>query len=146
MITEMNEAGVNFLCAREGFRSCPYLDSEGIPTIGIGTTIYPDNTRVTLNDSSITEDQAMEYVHDYLQQIYNWLLNNLKWKPNQNQFNALCSFLYNTGIGNRFNSYIHTQSAIINGDLYGICAGMLSVNNNGLLTTRRELEVKLFNS
>ena len=45
----------------EGLKLKPYLCSAGVPTIGIGSTIYPDGTRVTMLDKEITEEQANEY-------------------------------------------------------------------------------------
>ena len=143
---QIDENGINMLCELEGFRACPYQDSEGIWTIGIGTTILPNGIHVTANTPCISRDIALQYVNSYMSQIYLWLNNNLRWKPNQNQWNALCSFLYNTGIGDRFNSYVHTKQAIINGDIPAIIAGIMSVNNNGLLTKRRHIEINMFNS
>lgn len=144
-LQSLGQDGIDFICAREGFKSCPYRDSKGIPTIGIGTTIYPDGRRVTMQDRCITKQEALEYMNCYINELFYWMNHYLKWTPNHNQLIALTSFLYNTGVGTRFNSYIHTKAAIINGDLSGICQGMLSVNNNDLLTPRRELEVLLFN-
>ena len=144
-LESLGQDGEDFICAREGFKSCPFLDSEGVPTVGCGTTIYPDGRRVTMQDECVTEAQALEYMHDYVGIIFYWMNNYLKWKPNHNQLIALTSFLYNTGVGTRFNSYVNTKKAIISGDLAGICEGMKSVNNRGLLDKRRQFEVEMFN-
>ena len=76
--------GLQLIKSFEGFRASPYLDSAGIPTIGYGTIMYPDGSRVTMNDSDITEAQAEQY---------------LMFEVNQNQFDALISFAYNLGLG-----------------------------------------------
>ena len=144
MANSFSENGCNTLCLLENFSSVPYLDALKIPTIGIGTTIYPDGTRVTMNDRPITHDQAIIYMKQYLTSIVNWVNSNCKWNPSQCEFDALCCFLYNTGIGNRFNSYIHTKAAIISGDKPNIIKGMLSIRNGGLLDRRRQIETTLF--
>ena len=43
-----SENGVNFIKGFEGFRNKPYLCSAGVPTIGYGTTLYPDGVKVSL--------------------------------------------------------------------------------------------------
>jgi lysozyme len=50
----------------EGLVLRPYLDSVGVPTIGRGTTIYPNGVRVTLADPAITVRIADMYVRDHL--------------------------------------------------------------------------------
>lgn len=50
----------------EGLRLRPYPDGGGVPTIGYGTTRYPDGRRVTLSDPSITQAQALEYQRAHL--------------------------------------------------------------------------------
>jgi GH24 family phage-related lysozyme (muramidase) len=146
MINKLDQNGIDFLCQEEGFRSKPYLCPANRWTIGIGTTILPDGIHVNSNTPAVTKEIALQYVNDYLEQIYKWLYNNLTWQPNQNQFNALCSFLYNLGIGNHLNACPHTKQAIINGDIPNIITGIMSVNNNGLLTNRRKQEIAMFNS
>lgn len=44
--------------AQEGLVLRPYRDSVGIPTIGHGTTVYEDGTRVKLTDKPITPERA----------------------------------------------------------------------------------------
>lgn len=48
------------LCKKyEGFRSNPYLCPAGVPTIGYGTTIYPNNKMVRLDDQPIDRQTAL---------------------------------------------------------------------------------------
>jgi lysozyme len=142
----MDDVGIKFLCEVEGFRSCPYLDTGGTPTIGCGSTTTPTGDYVTMDTPCISRYTAIEWVNNYLQSIYKWLDDNCKWAMTQNEFNALCSFLYNTGIGAKFNSYTNTKKAIIAGDKVEIAKGMMSINNCGLLTGRRIKEIALFNT
>jgi len=141
----ITQDGFNFLCAKEGFRSAPYLDSVGVPTIGIGTTCLPNGERVTMNTPCITKLEAIQYANNYLKHLQKWMQNNLKWQPNSNQLIALYSFLYNTGVGSRFDKYVNTKKAIINGDIPNIIIGIKSIRNKGLLDSRRKAECEMFN-
>lgn len=78
----------------------PYLDQAGIPTIGIGSTMYPDGRRVTMKDANITHEQARQFLKwevDNKSKSVKAFLRNVT--VTQNQFDALVSFAYNVGIG-----------------------------------------------
>lgn len=96
----MNQAGIDLVKSFEGFRSKPYLCPAGIATIGYGTTVYPTGKKVTLNDTAITEECAVEYlkhdITDYESKVEKLILK----KINENQLSALVSFAYNVGIWN----------------------------------------------
>ena len=143
-IFKLDKNGFDMTAFHEGCKLKPYPDSKCIPTIGIGTTIYPNGKLVSLTDLEITLSQAYEFFNYYLEKnIYPWFEKNLKWQPTQNEFNALIDFLYNTGVGKKFNSYVHTKEAIINGNKDIIIAGMLSIDSI-LLHKRRQNEVSMF--
>lgn len=86
----------------EGLRLVAYPDpaSGGDPfTIGYGTTIYPNGKSVKKGDV-ITKAQAEDYLKNDVK-IRELQLNDvIKTKVNQNQWDALMSFIYNLGIGN----------------------------------------------
>lgn len=84
----------------EGFRSKPYLCPAGVATIGYGTTTYSGGTKVTLKDEPITEQEATLELDEFLRNIDAGLAARLPNKLNQNQFDALVSFIYNVGFGN----------------------------------------------
>jgi len=69
----ITQDGFNFLCAKEGFRSAPYLDSVGVPTIGIGTTCLPNGNKVTMNTPCITKLEAIQYANNYLKHLQKWM-------------------------------------------------------------------------
>lgn len=88
--------GYSIIRESEGFRNQAYKDTGGVWTIGYGTIKYPNGVTVKQGDSC-TQGQA-----DL------WLMNDCKWvdacldkyikaKLNQNQFDALASFVYNIG-------------------------------------------------
>ncbi len=95
----INQAGLNLVEQFEGCRLTPYLDVANIPTIGIGTTHYPDGTAVSMEDSAITKEQAYSYLQSHLQKDCDAVSGMVKVELNDNQFAALVSFVYNLGSG-----------------------------------------------
>jgi len=83
----------------EGFRSEPYLDAVGVPTIGIGFTHYPDGTPVELYDDAITKEEALQILDELLDKYEAAVNEFVTSEITQNQFDALVSFTYNLGIG-----------------------------------------------
>lgn len=98
-----SEKGIDLIKEFEGFRSKPYLCAAGVPTIGYGTTRYANGKKVTLNDPEISEKVAtahlMEDLVTFEQQVDALVRDDI----NQNQFDALVSFVYNLG-GNALKS------------------------------------------
>lgn len=90
-------AGVQMIKDFEGFRSKPYLDAVGVPTIGYGATHYADGRRVKMTDKPISEAEASALLQEMLKQYEDIIHRNVKVKLNQNQFDALVSFVYNLG-------------------------------------------------
>jgi len=90
------------LCKRfEGFRAKPYLCPAGIPTIGYGSTYYADGKKVTLNDSSISQEAANDLLMSELQHTYlpGVLRNCPVLAANERKCNAIVDFCYNLGVG-----------------------------------------------
>jgi lysozyme len=86
----------------EGFEPAPYLDSVKVPTIGYGTTYYRDGTRVTMSDSSISEQEALDLLSYKLEtEFFPGILKTFHGSDviNSNQYAALLSFEYNEGVG-----------------------------------------------
>lgn len=91
--------GLDLIKQFEGFRARAYKDSVGIWTIGYGTIKYLDGTEVKENDVC-SELEAQLWLSDYVAGSVVGL-NKIAFKTplNQNQFDALCSFVYNLGFG-----------------------------------------------
>jgi len=90
------------LCKRfEGFRAKPYLCPAGIPTIGYGSTYYADGKKVTLNDSSISQEAANDLLMYELQHTYlpGALRNCPVLATDERKCNAIVDFCYNLGVG-----------------------------------------------
>jgi lysozyme len=99
MITQLDQAGFDFLAQHEGCVLHPYQDIAGVWTIGYGSTFYADGTPVKMGDPDITQEQAQQLLSatspQYANAVHYWTVPIL----NQNQFNALFSFVYNIGTG-----------------------------------------------
>ena len=91
---------IEFITSFEGFSAKPYLDIAGVPTIGFGATYYQDGTKVTMNDPAITLECAHDLKAFHVQDAEKAVRRLVKSNINQNQFDALVSWVYNLGEGN----------------------------------------------
>ena len=98
VIYNQNNRLTNFLKEKEGFRSEPYLDQAGLPTIGYGTRFYEDGTEVTMDDPAIDETRATNLMNGYVETVANTLQGMPGFNElNPNQKDAVISFGYNFG-------------------------------------------------
>ena len=88
-ILTVSDSGKNFIKEQEGLRLIAYKCLAGQNTIGYGHT----NTNLT----KITQAQADSLFNIDIKNIEKELV---KYNFNQNQFDAIASFIYNVGIGN----------------------------------------------
>ena len=102
--------GINLIKKYEGFRSKAYLCPARIWTIGYG------HTSGVKSGDVITEAQGEEYLRADLKEAEN-VINSHNLELNQNQFDALVSFVFNLGPGN-FNR--STLLKLIKGSRYDV--------------------------
>lgn len=81
----------------EGFRCRPYPDSAGVPTIGYGTTHYPDGRAVTMADPLISPTAGLAFLEHDLNDTAVNLWKAMKIQPTLNQWSAMLSLAYNMG-------------------------------------------------
>lgn len=82
----------------EGFSSKPYLDSVSVPTIGYGSTFYPDGRKVTLQDTPISKETATVLLKYTIQKIYlPAVLSLCPTLETPHQIAAILSWTYNLG-------------------------------------------------
>ena len=91
-----SNVGLDLIASFEGTRTKAYDDGVGIWTIGIGTTAYPNGTKVKKGDTC-TLDQAKSYFAHDLKRFEASVNNLVKVPLSQNQFDALISLVYNIG-------------------------------------------------
>lgn len=90
-----NDAGRKIIEDSEGFRSHVYRCPSGIPTIGFGHTLG-----VTMQTTPCTMQQADEWMEDDLGQTEEFINEVVSYELTVNQFSALCSLVFNIGVGN----------------------------------------------
>lgn len=90
-IRKTSKAGLAAIVAREGLRRKAYLDSVGVPTIGVGHT-----AGVRLGQS-ITVAQALRFLASDVRAVER-VVNRLD-VPRQRMYDALVSFGFNLGAG-----------------------------------------------
>ena len=90
---KVSAKGLKLISDFEGFRDTAYKDVVGVWTIGYGST---DNV---YEGETITKGAAEVRLKLELDRYERSVLAACTVQPNQNQFDALCSFAYNVGIG-----------------------------------------------
>ena len=95
----VSNKGLNIIKKHEGRKLTAYICPAGKPTIGYGNTFYANGKPVKMGDK-ITKLEAESLLVIVVNQFASRVLNVLKKPVTQNQFDALVSFAYNTGIGN----------------------------------------------
>jgi lysozyme len=68
----------------------------GVPTIGFGSTFYPDGRRVKLGDKITLQEAESILLHD-IKRFEKEVRNSVKIEITNNQLSALISFVYNVG-------------------------------------------------
>jgi lysozyme len=143
----LSENGLAILKKFEGLCLSAYRCPAGIPTIGYGSTRYPDGNPVCINDSIDSEAKASEilcYTLLDFEKVVNAHLPNLR----QAQFDALVLFTYNIGIA-AFTSSTLLKRAKLNSSDPRISDEFLRWNRAGGivlagLQTRRIEEARLY--
>lgn len=109
----------------EGFTSKPVIPTKGdVPTIGHGTTVYPNGKKVTLKDKPITRETAHYYLANHVNAIDAELKKSLgNVKLTQNEFEAYLDFAYQYGVPTFNKSSMHRL--LKNGQYTKACNAML---------------------
>lgn len=143
-IKALDQKGIDFLTNEEGLRLSPYLDSVGIPTIGIGATYYPDTgKKVTMKDKKLTKEEAIAMFKALLVSYEKGVWSVTRDDISQNQFNALVSICYNIGVGGFKSSTLLKR---VNKDPYDpkIADAFLMWKKPAVLIGRRKREIALY--
>lgn len=90
-----SQQAIDLIKQFEGFRTNAYICPAGVPTIGYGSTMWPDGKKVKLGEV-ISMEQAEKLL---MWEIENKTKAMKPVKVNQNQYDALVSFVYNLGVG-----------------------------------------------
>lgn len=143
---KVSQEGLEHIMKWEGVVLKRYICPAGKPTIGVGHVILPNE-----NYQEITEEQALAILTKDVERFERAVKKHITVPLNQNQFDAIVSFIFNTGEGGIINTGL--QKVINSGDFANVPAkleewskfrvgGVLKVNK-GLLN-RRKSEAQLF--
>lgn len=94
---KLDAAGIKLIQDSEELRLNAYLDIAGVPTIGYGTTIYPNGFKVKIGDKC-TGELAEFYFFSDVSKFEKLVSFSITQPLTQHQFNALVSFCYNIGM------------------------------------------------
>ncbi len=129
----------------EGYRSKAYVPVPGdVPTIGHGTTVHPDGTRVQMGDTT-TPERAMQALRHDATRFESAVLRCAPVPMHQHEFDAFVSLTYNIGESAFCKSTLARKLQA--GDYAGACQAILAWDKfqgrplRGL-TTRRQAEYK----
>jgi lysozyme len=86
-----SDQGLELLKEREGCKLQAYLDSVGVPTIGVG------HTNGVHMGMTITEDEALGLLREDLQWSEAAIASGVTVPLEQHEFDALVSFVFNVG-------------------------------------------------
>lgn len=92
---KISNNGIDFLRRQEGEKLSAYKDTRGIPTIGVGHTGLVDGKPVAMG-MTISKEKSSDLLRFDLQ----WTeraINSANITLNQNQYDALCSLVFNIG-------------------------------------------------
>ena len=135
---ELSDNGARLVAKHEGLELEVYLDTKGIPTIGIGHRILPGEDFT----GGITEAQAYELFRADAAEAIEAINQLVKVPLTQNQFDALVDFVFNIGQGHFAKS---TLLHCLNASLYAAAAEQFEQwNIPAVIISRREDERALF--
>jgi len=93
----ISDSGIRFIKNEEGEKLTGYLDSVGIPTIGVGHTGCVEGAAVC-QGMAISETQSSELLRSDLATVEKAIAQHVSVPLTQNQYDALCSLIFNIGV------------------------------------------------
>ena len=97
----ISKTGIQLVKDFEGLRLNAYKCSAGVPTIGYGSTFYPDKSNVKMGDVLRDKEEAEILLINTLEDYDIYVSKYTKSvKLTQHQFDALVCFAFNVGLGN----------------------------------------------
>ena len=138
---QISPNGLRFLQSNEGFSATVYKDVAGVQTIGIGHKLLPGESF----PDGITQDQAQTMLIHDLTFVQNALTVLAPASCTQNQWDALCDFGFNLGVGALKTLLAHGWDQVPTQMLRWRFARLNGVETEvPALKTRREDEISLF--
>ncbi|MEB5476008.1 glycoside hydrolase family protein [Acinetobacter pollinis] len=109
----------------EGFTSKPVRPTQGdVPTIGHGTTVYPNGKAVTMHDKPISRQTADYYLKHHISKVEKQFKHSIPHvKLAQSEYDAYIDFVYQFGIGTFNQSSMRTN--LLQGNYVQACKSLL---------------------
>ncbi|MEB5477260.1 glycoside hydrolase family protein [Acinetobacter pollinis] len=109
----------------EGYTPRPIIPTKGdVPTVGHGTTVYPNGTSVKLTDKPITREKADYYLRDHVSKVEKQLKQSIpSVRLSKAEYDVYLDFVYQYGIGTFQRSSI--RSNLIKGNYIQACKSLL---------------------
>lgn len=142
---KLSDKGVALIKHEEGEKLTTYADSVGVLTIGVGHTGTVSGKPIT-RGMTITQNKSTELLLSDLAWVEASINKSVKVPLSQNQYDALCSFVFNVGKSAFENSTLLKK---LNAGDYASAADQLlqwkrAGNIPNLLLPRRKRERELF--
>lgn len=138
----VSEAGLRLIEQFEGFSSRPYWDPYG----RVWTRGYGETEGITGTSPPVSAHQAQDNLRRLIEDHYEYAIRDLHVDLNQNQWDALCSFVWNLGPG-IFTGELH---AALTARRWGEAALLMQQYDHAGgqvlegLRRRRQIEAQLF--
>jgi GH24 family phage-related lysozyme (muramidase) len=138
----ISNAGLALIEEFEGFSHAPYWDPYG----NVWTRGYGETEGISRRSPWIRQSTAQNNLRRLIEQRYEWAIRALQVPLNQNQWDALCSFVWNLGAG-IFTGEL--RAALLRRDWRAVANQMLAYDHAGGqvlegLQHRRQVEAELF--
>ena len=135
---QVSQQGLTMIAQFEGCILHTYLDSRGLPTIGVGHLIKPGESFTT-----ITHDEAMALFQSDIQSRVDFMNSLLDdGELNQTQFDACLSLMYNIGNNAFENGTVYER--LDQGSMEAAADAFLLWAHPAVLLARRQKERLLF--
>ncbi|EDY4411149.1 lysozyme [Salmonella enterica] len=105
---KISDSGLAALKREEGCKLTAYPDSRGIWTIGTGHTGKVDGVAIH-RGMTITQDTTDRLLRDDLSWVERCIADRVAVVLNQNQYDALCSLIFNIGANAFIGSTVRRQ-------------------------------------
>jgi lysozyme len=144
---KVGDNGIALIQRFEGIKTKPYRDCVGLWTVGIGTLIGDGKSLPDSWNRTFTVEECHALLRKDLANIERGIFKYINVQLKQNQFDALCSFAYNLGLGCLQRSTLRAK--LNRGDIPGALESWAKYNKAGGkvwkgLDLRRQAEIALF--
>ncbi|ELC3996127.1 lysozyme [Salmonella enterica] len=142
---KISDSGLAALKREEGCKLTAYPDPRGVWTIGTGHTGKVDGVAVH-KGMTITQDTADRLLRDDLSWVEHCIAERVTVPLNQNQYDALCSLIFNIGanafIGSSVRRYLNAGNYTAAADAF--LKWSRAGSNPTILAPRRGRERAMF--